>query len=88
MSIKTPLVPILWNHDQGKPIGWVNVEDERPTIEFNETARINKDQLFEIFGGAGILVTDCYQVDGITYVRKCQILEFSLCAAPPHREAT
>jgi hypothetical protein len=72
-------IPILLNHDHTKVIGlW-----KRGGIaEFLPDQKITKEQLFNIFGGAGIRVIESFEDATGKYVRAFEILEFSLC--PSH----
>jgi len=69
-------IPILLNHDHQRIIGTWRGDG---IAEFLPDQRITKDQLFNIFGGAGIQVLEWLEDETGEYVRKFQILEFSLC---------
>jgi len=73
-------VQLLLNHDATKPIGAVWVEEGKVVFEFFKDAKITRENLFTIFGGAGIQITDTAWEDGAMIIRKGVILEFSLSA--------
>lgn len=68
-------IPLLFNHEHTKPIGmWKG----NGVGEFNADQRITREQLFNIFGGAGIRVREMFVENGALYIRAFEILEFSL----------
>lgn len=84
-------LPILQNHDHTRPIGrW----EAGGIGEIFPGVNITVDQLFAIFGGAGVkilaheIVLDAFTGKYSTYVRRFEILEFSLCPTPPALPAT
>ncbi len=75
-------IPLLWNHDPtAKPIGSMYTDDGRLMFYFTEDVQISDEMMFEIFGDAGILVLDVKDSDGVRYIKRGQILEFSF--TPP-----
>lgn len=50
--------PILWAHDRTRQIGVVEQVGEVMKFRFDEDVLISRDNLFEIFGNAGISVTE------------------------------
>lgn len=72
-------IPVLWNHDHTKqPLGRLHVVDGRLFCEFTGDMKITDAALFEIFGGAGIRVTEAEMIDGVRVIKKGEIFEFSL----------
>jgi hypothetical protein len=75
------VIPILRDHDASKVIGVADTDGGRITIKFSQDLRITKSMFFEIFGNAGVIVTDA---DGDNeeekIIRKAEIIEFSLPA--------
>lgn len=68
--------PILRNHDHSQaPIGAIDIQDGRICFRFSQP--IPKDQVFEIFGNAGIRMTETEDRDGELFVTAGEILEFS-----------
>lgn len=81
------IAPILMGHDHSRLIGSIQLVDGRLMAEFSVGMDITKELLFDIFGGAGISthhIGPSGKGDGY-HVFRGQILEFSLCAAPPAR---
>jgi hypothetical protein len=76
-------LPILWNHDHTKPIGSVEAVDGALKFKFSEDVKITREKMFEIFGGAGIRVTEMEEIDGVVTIKSGEILEFSFLALPP-----
>jgi hypothetical protein len=68
-------IPVLLNHDAGKVIGIWRGDG---IGEFNADQRITREMLFNIFGGAGVRFLEVFDEAGVVYVRKFEILEFSL----------
>ncbi len=69
-------LPLLLNHDASKVIGvWRGDDGE---CEFNADQRITREMLFEMFGGAGVRFIEIFEENRTLYVRKFEILEFSL----------
>ena len=74
--------PILWAHDRTRQIGVVEQGGEVMKFRFDEDVLISRDNLFEIFGGAGIRVTESELLpDGTRLIKAGQIMEFSLVNA-------
>lgn len=72
-------IPILVGHDStAAPIGIVREIDGKLCVEFRADVRMTREMVFEIFGGAGLLVTETTIEDGVIIIRKGEILEFSL----------
>jgi hypothetical protein len=73
-------LPILWNHDHTrKPIGMVEVSSGLVSFRFDDSVRISHENMFEIFGGAGIKVTEMERLeDGTVLIKAGSIMEFSL----------
>ncbi len=70
------ITPILRNHDKNKaPIGTVDFQDGKICFRFSQP--IPKHELFEIFGNAGIRMTETEDRDGELFVTAGEILEFS-----------
>lgn len=73
-------IPLLLNHDHTKVIGWFG-----DNWEIHIPDGLERELLFNIFGGAGIIVveqeirTDRHTGRQTIYVIRAQILEFSLC---------
>lgn len=73
--------PVLLNHDATKPIGWVAASEDG-TLLFEvapSVPAITHESMFEIFGGAGFQVLEGHVEDGVEYVRRARIHEFSFC---------
>lgn len=77
-------IPILLNHDYNKVIGMWKRDG---VAEFLPDQRITKEQLFDIFGGAGIRVIESFEDATGKYVRAFEIVEFSMCLTPNTRPA-
>lgn len=75
-------IPILMNHDQTKPIGFVEVIDGALHVRFAEDVRITRDMAFQIFGDAGLQVLEATDEAGVMLIRHGRILEWSLCPQP------
>lgn len=76
-------IPILMNHDHTEaPIGVVREKDGALFVEFTADVKITKEWAFNIFGGAGLRVLEATEEDGVFFIRKAQILEFSLMPDP------
>jgi hypothetical protein len=77
------MLPILFNHDRDKPIGWLRVEGDRLFVEFKADMSITREMFFEIFGNAGMLEIEADKGDDdVIVIRKAQILEFSWSPMP------
>lgn len=76
-SNKIMKIPILLYHEKDNPIGVVVAEGGKLFINFKENINITRENLFNIFGGAGIRVIE-EDHNGCGYIRKAQIFEFSL----------
>ena len=77
------MLPILWAHDQTRPpIGFVETADDGTLkFRFNEDVRVSEQAMFEIFGHAGIRVTEQEVLpDGTRLIKAGQIMEFSFGA--------
>lgn len=71
------VVPILINHDQSvAPIGYVDIQNGRICFKFSQP--ILKEQVFSIFGNAGILMTETEVRNGELFVSAGEIIEFSV----------
>src|SRR5690606_4697436 len=69
------LIPIIVNHDYRRVIGIWNTDG---VGTFADDQKITRDQLFNIFGGAGVVMLECFMEGEQTYVKKFKIIEFSL----------
>lgn len=85
------IVPLLMNHDHQRLIGtW----EPGGVGEFLPEFKVTSDELFAIFGGAGVrILTKDIEIDErtgkpIIYVRRFEILEFSLCPARVEHKIT
>ena len=75
-------MPILQNHEHQKsPIGIVDMKNDR--LYFKLVKAISKDQVFEIFGNAGIRFDKYEDRNGELFVTSGEILEFSFCPLSP-----
>ena len=71
--------PILWAHDRTRQIGVVEQGGDLMKFRFDEDVLISRDNLFEIFGNAGISVTESKVLpDGTVVILAGSIMEFSL----------
>ena len=70
--------PILLNHDHTKPIGFVEIIDDQLHVIFTSDMKITKDMAFQIFGDVGLQALETIDEDGVTLIRHCRILEWSL----------
>ena len=75
-------IPILIDHDHHKPVGFMREIDGKMYVEFAQDGKITKELAFEIFGNVGLRILDIDEADGKYYIRKAEIVEFSL--APHH----
>lgn len=64
------MIPILDRHDQTRVLG--RVFSDVGGLHFELINPVTRDQLFNIFGNAGIRITECGE-----YVTSGTILEFS-----------
>lgn len=72
------MIPILENHDQSKAIGkFEPLDNGRALVSFSDDARITQEMFFSIFG-AGAKLIDVFEEHEIFYIRKAEILCFSL----------
>lgn len=73
-------LPILWDHDHArKPIGMVTFTGGILSFRFEDSVQVSHEKMFEIFGGAGIKVTEAERLeDGTVLIKAGSILEFSL----------
>ena len=78
-------IPILHDHDPSAAIGVVRIIDDGVFFEFTKDAQISREMLFDIFGNAGIKITE-FEADGdnIAVVKAGQILEYSLPGMREH----
>lgn len=77
-------IPILLNHDGTKTIGVVKTtHDNKLVLEFAEDVKITKEMAFDIFGNAGLKLLQLSEESGVFYIRKAQIVEFSLMPTSP-----
>jgi hypothetical protein len=79
-------VPILLNHDHTKLLGSLQADPCRPerlVVRFIDG--VTRDQFFQIFPGAGMVVIEGELSSEVERVKVAEILEFSLCpvAAKP-----
>lgn len=72
------MIPVLINHDQTEVIGKCTNDG---TVYIHENL-IPLDNIFDVFGNSGIRVDEIVLVNGIEYVRKLKIVEFSVTSAP------
>lgn len=77
-------IPILIDHDHHKPVAFMREVDGKMFIEFAQNLKITKECAFEIFGNVGMRILDIDVADGTYYIRKAEIIEFSLS---PHHVA-
>ena len=80
---ETMELPVLMNHEHDKPIGVVREQDGKLFVEFLADMKITKEAAFEIFGGVGLQVLEATEEDGVFYIRKARIIEFSLVPSAP-----
>lgn len=70
----TPWIPVTVNHDHSRePIGLLR--QVGASIEVELVDALTHEQVFQIFGGAGLVVRET--VDD--KIKRFEILEFSLC---------
>lgn len=77
------MIPILLDHDRSKQIGCVRFHATYLSFEFNKGVEITREQLFEIFGGAGVMATEIEEKGGVYFIRSGKLIEFSLCPFKP-----
>lgn len=75
-------IPILCKHDHTKPIGSVESINGALRFKFSEDVKLTLENLFEVFGGAGIRVTEMEDVEGVVTIKSGEILEFSFGTPP------
>jgi len=71
------MIPKLYKLDIAKPIGVIRKEGDQIFFEFHEDVEISREMMFDIFGNAGIRVTETIEKNGNLIIKKGQILEFS-----------
>ena len=76
------IIPILQNHDQRESIGFVEAISGQLCVRFAEGTKITRDMVFRIFGDAGMQVHEATGEDGMQYIRRVRILEWSLSPQP------
>lgn len=74
-------VPLLCSHDHTRVIGFLDVSRGGLEFEFASDQRITREQMFNIFGGAGVEVLEQEITQDETYIKRGRIYEFSLCPA-------
>lgn len=72
------MIPILMRHETDNIIGKVEKTEDGYKFTFSKEVKITREMLFEIFGGAGIKITEMEEDNGILYIKEGYILEFSL----------
>lgn len=71
-------IPILWKHDHTKPIGTVEAVGPELKFKFTDDVEITRENLFEIFGWAGVRLEEIEQrPDGTLLIKSGAILPFS-----------
>lgn len=76
------MIPITVNYDHSKPpVGFIQVEDNRITFAFYSP--ITRTELFELFGCAGIRITEAEMKEDELLIKTGEILEWSFCTNPP-----
>lgn len=78
------VIPILSNHVQDHPIGFVEFTDGAATVRFAPDLPIpvTKDVFYEIFGNVGMLLIDSSIVGTVEIIRAARILEWSFSPQP------
>jgi hypothetical protein len=71
------MIPILLNHDHSRVIGTVHQADGRLFVEFTADVPVTQELFLEMFGNPGARVLESEEKDGVTLIRKAEILEFS-----------
>lgn len=77
-------VPILENHDPQKILGWVDFSGRKPIIHIDRRIKLQREHLFKIFGGLGMLVletehwTDPQTSQQYDCVIRAEVCEWSL----------
>lgn len=74
-------IPILKNHDRAAQIGYVYAEGDKLMFKITDERSITKQELFEIFGGAGVMIAEHkhHEAGEVVEITAGRLLEFSLC---------
>lgn len=77
-------IPILLEHDTMRVLGTLTGAGNGMLVEFRPGSNVTKEMMFDIFGGAGFRVTECYYSNqpDVMHIKKAWINEFSLCVQP------
>ena len=70
--------PILLNHDQTIPIGFVELVDGARHVRFTRDMTITREMTVDIFGNAGIAVLEATEENGVMLIKTGRILELSM----------
>jgi len=72
------MIPILIDHDITKVIGKFEIDENGAAfVVFSDEARVTRHMFFDMMGVGAVLV-DLFKIDGIEYVKKARIVEFSV----------
>jgi hypothetical protein len=74
-------IPILLNHDVNRVIGKATWNDGRLTVSMNEGHHLTKDQLYNMVGSVGIVITkQTFNEGQPAVVEEFEVMEWSLQA--------
>ena len=67
-------IPILIDHDQNRMIGHI---DKHGMVTMDDGHALTNEQLYRIFGDVGIKYIEFNVINGVHFVRKFQIVNYS-----------
>jgi hypothetical protein len=72
------IAPILLNHDQTSPIGFVEIVEGALYARFTSDMKITREMAFDIFGNVGLQALEATEENGVMLIKVGRILEWSL----------
>jgi len=70
------VTPVLWGHDQAKPLGEVRVVKGRLRVAL--LTPLSQEEVFSTFGNVGVMVIKYVMIGGKMLFEEFEIIEFSL----------
>lgn len=72
-------LPLLLNHNPDAAVGVIEVVDKKLVVTIDtEKAHVTVDAFKFSFGNSGFRILESEDIDGITVIKKAEILEFSV----------
>jgi len=76
------IIPIMWQHNPSRIVGKAVLSDKGLIFEIDQEIKLTKRDVFMMIGNPGIKVLEDVHEDGIRYITKFELIEWSVDPRP------